>query len=183
VKADEGESLESLPVRRSIRLRGFDYRSHGAYFVTIMVEGRACLLGKSVDDGVSLGRVGQIVERVWSEIPAHFPRVGLDAFVVMPNHVHGILLLEGVGAKHASPLHHLPRGAVPRSLAAIVQSFKSASTRKVNLHRATPGARLWQRGYYEHVVRSGEDLKRLRAYIDENPLRWALDEENPERVE
>jgi hypothetical protein len=79
------------------------------------------------------GGVGQTVERVWSEIPAHFPRVGLDAFVVMPNHVHGILLVEGVGAKHASPLHHLPRGAVPGSLAAIVQSFKSASTRMVSL--------------------------------------------------
>jgi REP element-mobilizing transposase RayT len=80
-------------VRRSIRLKGFDYRSHGAYFVTIVVEGRACLLGKSVNDGVRLSTAGQIVERAWREIPAHFPQVSLDARIVMPNHLHGILLL------------------------------------------------------------------------------------------
>ncbi|HLE23939.1 MAG TPA: transposase [Anaerolineales bacterium] len=100
----------------------------------------------------------------------------------MPNHIHGILILRrGVGAKHASPLRIRGRGTRPGSLAAIMQSFKSAATRAVNMTQGTQGEHLWQRGYYEHVIRDEEDLNRLRRYIEENPQRWGLDEENPLR--
>jgi REP element-mobilizing transposase RayT len=136
-----------------------------------------------VDDEVRLSRIGRIVAQVWLETPAHFPHAWPDDLVLMPNHVHGILLLSsGVGAKHASPLQLRPKGTRSGSLAAVVQAFKSASTRRVNFARGTPGAALWQRGFYEHVVRNDEELNRLRRYIEENPLRWALDRQNPDRI-
>ena len=144
-----------------------------------------------IDDGeMKLNEFGRIVGNVWNEIPQHFSGVELDAFVVMPNNVHGVIVIvEGgdgnddsqgmdVGARHASPLR--PCGAVPRSLGSIVGSFKSAVTKQVNENRGTRGVAVWQRNYYEHVIRGERDLARIREYIENNPLGWALDEENPE---
>jgi REP element-mobilizing transposase RayT len=129
-----------------------------------------------------LSPIGELVSRAWREIPAHHPVMHIDAFVVMPNHVHGILFREeAVGAKHASPLHR--PGTVSGSLPAVVQSFKSAASRFAAATGETSGARLWQRGFHEHVLRTEADLARLRRYIMENPLRWALDRENPDREE
>ena len=174
--------MPGLPVRRSVRLRGHDYREAGAYFVTVCTLRRACLFGEIVDDHLQLSPIGEIVAAAWTSTPGHFPGIDLDAVVVMPNHVHGIILIvDSVGAKHASPLRVSPRGTSSGSLAAIVQSFKSAATRSVNLSRKTLGFTLWQRGYYEHVVRDDEELNRIRRYIEDNPLRWALDRENPPR--
>ena len=176
--------------RRSVRLPAYDYRQPGAYFITVVTRGRACYFGDVVAGAMRLGPEGEIIQRCWLAIPQHTPRVTLDAFVVMPNHVHGILWIQGigphvVGAQHAAPL---PRGGAtrygvpPGSLGAIVRSFKSASTRAVNGLHGTPGAALWQRNYHEHIVRSDEDLATVRRYISDNPLQWALDEENPRRV-
>ena len=111
----------------------------------------------------------------------HFAHVELDVSVVMPNHIHGIIILnESVGATHASPLRNARGiGQVPGSLSAIVGSFKSASSRRINQLRGTPGTPVWQRGFYDHVIRNDEDLARIREYIATNPLRWSLDEENP----
>jgi putative transposase len=136
---------------------------------------------------VYLGLPGEIVRATWRDLPRHFPDVEVDAVVVMPNHLHAILVLQPcVGAKHpelpgASPLH-VPIGAHgtrPGSIPALVQNAKSVSTRKINLLRGTPAAPVWQRGYYEHIVRSPRELERLRRYIESNPVRWALDRENP----
>jgi len=174
--------LHGLPVRRSVRLRGFDYRAKGAYFITICTRNRECLLGSVVSDNIVLSPIGEVVAAAWHAIPRHFPTVELGAFIVMPNHVHGILVLRDVGAKHASPLHLPPRGTSPGSLAAILQSFKSAASRGVNQQQGTPGRKLWQRGFYDHVIRDDEELNRLRRCIEDNLLRWALDEENPSKV-
>ena len=149
------------------------------------------IFGNIEDGEMMLNDVGRIVGNVWNDIPTHFPGVELDAFVVMPNHVHGVIVIDGnddgeivsragVGARHASPLR--PCGAVPRSLGAIVGSFKSAVTKRVNENCGTPGAPVWQRNYYEHVIRDEGDLERIREYIDNNPLRWEKDEENPENM-
>jgi len=106
----------------------------------------------------------------------------MDALVVMPNHLHAILILHArVGAKHpsvpdASPF---PHGTQPRSLQSTVQNAKSVSSRQINMLRASPGAHVWQRGYYEHIVRSQGELDRLRRYVASNPLRWEFDRENP----
>ena len=173
--------MPALPVRRSTRLRGFDYREAGAYFVTVCTSGRACMLGQIVDDRPILSDIGRAVSKSWLALPAHFFDVSLGDFVVMPNHVHGILVLRVAGAKHASPLHLPPRGTSPGSLAAIIQSFKSAATRGVNQQQGVSSRKLWQRGFYDHIIRDDAELNRIRRYIEENPLRWALDEENPHR--
>jgi len=173
--------MAGVPDRRSIRLRGFDYRSAGAYFVTVVAWDRRCLFGEIVEERVSLSRIGEVVARLWRDIPRHFSHVHLDAFVVMPNHLHGILVLQGRGTACRAPTEAFGR-PIAGSLSTITRSFKSASTRLVNLERGTPGASFWQRGYYERIVRDDDNLNRLRRYIEENPLRWALDEENPNRL-
>jgi REP element-mobilizing transposase RayT len=176
--------------RRSIRLKGYDYTRAGAYFVSICTKDRACLFGDVADGVMRLNQMGHIVRQCWLAIPDHFPHVLLDEFVVMPNHVHGILVIMPthiVGATHASPLQNddtptRPRGPQPRSVASIVGSFKSAAAKRINEHRGTPGAPIWQRNYYEHVIRDDESLNLIRNYIADNPLRWPIDAENPNTI-
>ena len=161
--------------RRSIRLPDYDYSQPGAYFVTLCAHERETLFGDVVDDVMRLNDYGEIVVAVWDDLPGHYSHVELDAFVIMPNHVHGIIVIadNAVGARHASPLQSRP------TLGIIVGSYKSAVTKRINELRHTPGVSVWQRNYYEHVVRSEHELNTIRAYIQNNPLRWALDHDNP----
>jgi putative transposase len=149
------------PRRRSLRLAGFDYSQPGAYFVTICTGNRRCTLGEIRDCEMRLNHAGQVIAACWDEIPLHFPNAELDAFVVMPNHVHGILVLTEPRARHASPLH------------VIVSSFKAAVSKRI-------GRALWQRNYFEHVIRGEKELNRIRGYIEDNPANWPTDEENPD---
>ena len=178
--------------RRSIRLKGHDYSQPGAYFVTICTRDQECLFGHVVNGEMRLNDAGEIAQRCWEEIPRHFPLVELDAFVVMPNHVHGIIVIQGRGeasvplhvskerpGSDASPLRQRPNGTQPGSLSAIVQNFKYISTRRMNAARSTPGTPVWQRGFYEHVVRDEEELRAIREYVLGNPARWDEDENNP----
>ena len=178
---------------RSIRLKGYDYTRAGAYFVTICTKDRTCLFGDVADGVMRLNQMGHIVRQCWLAIPDHVPPVLLDEFVVMPNHVHGIIVLvstDTVGATHASPPQHAsplqnddtptrPRGPQRQSVGSIVVSFKSAATKRINEHRGTPGAPVWQRDYFEHIIRNDESLNRICEYILNNPLQWDLDRENP----
>ena len=177
--------------RQSIRLPHYDYASPGACFVTICSRER-----RPVFDSPE---VRSLLEETWHEIPRHFQHVRMDEFVVMPNHVHGIIwILEGdgpsarhtlrerrgVGAQHAAPL---PGPGVrpfvqPGSLGAIVRSFKAAAARRINQTRGAPGARIWQRNYYERVVRDEDELRRVREYVRLNPLKWLFDRENLRRI-
>jgi REP element-mobilizing transposase RayT len=141
-----------------------------------------------MDEGVKLSDEGRIVGEAWLALPRHYPSLALDSFVVMPNHVHGILVLEeGFRAMHppqadVSPLRpSRPKGTPAGSVSAILQSFKATTSRRVRSLPELQGVRLWQRGFYDHVIRDDAELNRLRRYIEENPLRWALDEENPQR--
>lgn len=139
--------------RRSIRLKGYDYSAAGGYYVTVVAFRRECLFGEIVNGEMRLNAVGRIVRECWDEIPSHFPNAETDAFVVMPNHVHGIIFIyaDGAGATHASPLQKrttYPHGPAPRSLGAIVGSFKSSVTRRAG--RELNSANIWQRNYYEH---------------------------------
>ena len=171
--------------RRSIRVRTWDYAHPAAYFVTICTHQRQCLLGTVVDGEVHLSAAGEIVRACWDAIPAHFPHVVLDKVIVMPNHVHGIILIceyPAVGAQHAAPLRqdserepHVGAG----SLGAIVRSFKSAATKAINEHRGTRGLPVWQRSYYERIIRNDRELAATRDYIAANPYCWADDPENP----
>ena len=151
------------------------------------------MFGDVADGVMRLNQMGHIVRQCWLAIPDHVPPVLLDEFVVMPNHVLGIIVLvstDTVGATHASPPQHAsplqnddtptrPRGPQRQSVGSIVGSFKSAATKRINEHRGTPGAPVWQRDYFEHIIRNDESLNRICEYILNNPLQWDLDRENP----
>ncbi|MBL8098719.1 MAG: hypothetical protein JNK81_06030 [Anaerolineales bacterium] len=172
--------------RRSIRLKEYDYSQPGGYFITIVTYQRDLLFGEIVKEEMKLNNYGRIVDECWREIPKHFQNVELGTYVVMPNHIHGIIVINDengtttnsssfVGARHASPLP--PRGVKPKSIGAIIGSFKSAVTRRLGKVFNITG--IWQRNYYEHVIRNHEDWDRIHKYIEANPSMWAEDEENP----
>jgi putative transposase len=190
--------------RRSIRLKGFDYTRPGAYFVTMVSYRRVCLFGEVVDGQARLNDLGKIVDRCWKNISRHFPEVELDVYVIMPNHLHGIIWIgdRGMGeaskdaeqeishplaiaqSRSASPINadaspQPPNGTQSGSLNAIVQNFKSVSTRKANQFLGSPGGKIWQRDYYERIVRSERELNAIRRYIENNPTQWESDRENP----
>ncbi len=161
--------------------------------VTICTHARAPLFGRVVDGEMVLNAYGTIVREEWfrsAEIRAEielFP----DEFVVMPNHIHGIVWIvttdDMVGATGRSPLQRAhghaplpPHGPAPRSLGSFIAGFKSAVTKRINARRGTPGACVWQRNYYEHIIRNDGALNAIRRYIIDNPLRWHLDRYNPD---
>ena len=166
--------------RRSLRLRDYNYSQPGAYFVTICTHQRLCLLGEIAPGTMCLSDSGSIVWNCWHRLVEHYPDLELDAFVIMPNHVHGVLALVdpvGAGLKPAPTFVYRRHG-----LTEIVRAFKTFSSRRINQLRGTPGRRVWQRGYYEHVIRNEADLHEIRQYVVNSPLKWELDEENPETL-
>ena len=186
--------------RRSMRLEGYDYSQVGAYFLTICTVDRRILFGKVVNHQMVLDEAGRIVTDEWLKSARIRAEIELDAWVVMPNHIHGILtitdvggecnrrshsdqrsLTTGVGVRDRGDRRVAPTGPGPRSVGAIVAGFKSASAKRIKAFRGTPGASVWQRNYYEHVIRYEAVLNRVRQYIAENPARWAEDPENPAR--
>ncbi|MHB1417560.1 MAG: transposase [Chloroflexota bacterium] len=172
--------------RRSLRLPDYDYSQAGAYFLTIRVHGGHCLLGQVVNGEMVANELGDLVRQEWERSADLRDELRLDEYVVMPNHLHGIVFLEpGEGDPRASgrsPLQ-IARGVglSPHSLASFIAGFKSATTKRINERRCTPGVPLWQRNYYEHVIRSDESLVKTREYVANNPLKWELDELHPAR--
>ena len=169
--------------RRSIRLKGYDYSQAGFYFVTVCCYQRQRLFGKIVDGVMQLNQYGEIVQNEWLKSSIIRPEIELDEYVVMPNHFHGIIVINPVGANSASPL---PSSATPthpsmkpRSLSSIIAGFKSAVTKKINLIRNAPGTPVWQRNYYEHIIRNENALNNIRQYIINNPLSWHQDQLHP----
>jgi REP element-mobilizing transposase RayT len=178
--------------RRSIRLKGYDYSQAGAYFVTIVTKDQVCLFGEVVGEGMRLNEYGVIADHVWLAIPDHFLSVELDDYIIMPNHIHGIIVItETVGATHASSLQNMSPlqnmssmpGPQPQSVSSIVGSLKSAVTKRINEIRQTFGTPIWQRNYYEQIIRDEESLQRIRQYILDNPAQWAFDKENPAAIQ
>ena len=189
--------------RRSIRLKGYDYSQAGAYFVTIVAWQREMLFGEIVDGEMNLNRYGQIVLNAWMDLQNHCRHVELGAFVIMPNHVHGIIILND-GRRGGSPMtgrtilsNESRAGTEPlpteqtrpynpikprHGLPEIVRAFKSFSARRINTLRRTEGIPVWQRNYYEHIIRNEPEMDRITRYIESNRLRWADDDENPNRI-
>jgi putative transposase len=174
--------------RRSIRLKGYDYTQAGSYFITICTQDRRCLFGEVVNGRMRLNDAGEIVRDEWFRTAALRPHVRLDddEFVAMPNHIHGIVRIVGdVDVRHHTEerrrraLVERFGKPVPGSVPTIVRAFKSASTRGINALRDTPGGVVWQRNYYEHVIRDEDALHRIRRYIIANPARWTFDRQNP----
>lgn len=161
--------------RRSVRLKDYDYASNGAYFVTLCTAGRICLFGKVRDGAVDLSEAGQIAHDAWLASEKIRHEVVLDEFIVMPNHVHGIILILDVGADGVRPDEHA--GSLrPKSLSTFVSGFKSTVTRQINELRKTPDAPVWQRSFHDRVLRNEREVQARRMYIANNPVRWEMDE-------
>jgi len=230
--------------RRSIRLKGYDYSSPGFYFVTMNIQGRLPLLGEIRDGRMILSKAGRIAYWAWKELPKHYPHVRLDAWCLMPDHVHGIIVIldgsrlggsSGLAQDTSLPGLFLPPGSGPvhetrppgdegvarlggssglaqdtslpgpflppagkpaqetrpygvggepppgyepaqetrpYPLSEVIRAFKSFSARRINALRGTPGVAVWQRDYYERIIRDDGALERIRRYIIENPARW-----------
>ena len=157
--------------RRSIRLKEYDYSQAGAYFLTICTHNHESLFGKIVNAEMRLSAYGRIVFNRWLSLPRYYAHIELIAFTVMPNHVHGIVMIKsdsnGLAKTH--------------SVSDIVRSFKTFSSRRINEVRGTLGVPVWQRNYWEHIIRDKDSFSRIYDYILTNPLRWHLDRENPHR--
>jgi putative transposase len=160
--------------RRSIRLAEYDYADAGAYFVTVCANGRECLFGEITDGVMVLNGFGVIVREEWLRTSEIRKEIILDEFVVMPN--HGIIVITNdVGATQRVA----PTGPVSGSVGAIIGQFKSAVTKRINQIRDNPGVPVWQRNYFERVIRNDRELTAIREYIVNNPVKWAMDRENP----
>lgn len=173
--------------RHSVRLGGYDYSQPGAYFVTTCAHKRDLLFGEVLNGEMRPNEIGRVVSQEWFRSANIRAEIELypDEFVVMPNPIHGIVWIVGhVGATDPRVGEHgrAPLQRSPRSLGAFVAGFTSAVTRRINMMRGTAWAALWQSGYYEHIIRDEESLNRIREYIMQNPLRWYLDQENPNRT-
>jgi REP element-mobilizing transposase RayT len=160
--------------RTSIRLRGFDYRTDAAYFVTICTFNRECLLAKITGGHACLTEFGKIVAASWNWLAVQYHYSVLDEFIVMPNHIHGILITQHSGGSRTAPTGQKPLGR-------LLGAFKTVSSKRINLVRGTPGAPVWQRNYYERVIRGEEELQRIRDYVASNPMAWDSDPQNPAR--
>jgi REP element-mobilizing transposase RayT len=161
--------------RRSIRWRGYDYAANGVYYVTICTHRHGCLFGTVICDGIELNRAGEIVEKEWLRTESMRDRVCLDAYVIMPNHLHALLILQGEPPPLSAQRGRLYRR--PDSLSSLLAGFKSAVTRQINALRQTPGSKVWQRNYYDRVIRNAGELYSKRQYILQNPARWYDDPE------
>ena len=167
--------------RRSIRLCGYDYAQEGLYFVTVCCQGRACLFGEIVDGEMILNPAGRMVEKCWLDIPKHFPHAVLHDYIIMPNHVHGIIELTdvvagatNVRAKNFSPLPRQSQFRSPsKTIGSIVRGFKIGVTKW--MRQNTDTFPVWQRNYYEHIIRNAESYGNIAEYIITNPARWQDD--------
>ena len=180
--------------RRSIRLKGYDYTQVGAYFITICSYQREHIFGEIVNGEMKLSKFGLVAKQQWEKLPKRFPNIELGAFVVMPNHGHGVIqIIEHERKGIAENLQNLDEDSsryaptknqqkfgkmIPNSIPTIVRSYKSAVAYRINLMRGTNGIPVWQRNYYEHIVRNERELELITKYIDYNPLNWQLDRDN-----
>lgn len=191
--------------RRSIRLKDYDYSSAGAYFVTICSWNRECLFGDISAGEMHLNEYGEILKRQWLHAVVVRANVELDEFQIMPNHLHGIIVLnDTVGATRRvarfsqdrltiqeRAIHRIAptnaqtkgiSGAGSGSIGAIIGQFKSVATKHINKMRNSPGSPIWQRNYYEHIIRNEDEMERIREYMINNPAKWSEDENNPTNI-
>ncbi len=179
--------------RQSIRLRGYNYAQPGAYFITLCTYQREYLFGKVVSGTMQLNEYGQVVAKFWPWLSHQYPYVDLDTWVIMPNHLHGIIVITNGfrrGDSRIAPTETTPTGTTSphaptdetkrKPLGRLIGAFKTVSTKQINAIRNTPGVPIWQRNYYEHIIQNEAALHNIRRYIIENPRRWAEDTENPQ---
>lgn len=170
------------PERRSVRLPGYDYSDSGVYFVTICTQNRKLYFGDVLSWKMCLNKIGKIIQECWLEIPEHFEYAKLDEFIVMPNHLHGIVLIcnsRGLACQTPTVANSIMKFGKPqpKSLASIIGSYKSAVSKLC--HKNGFSYFQWQRNYYEHIIKDYEEWERIREYIVKNPEKWEDDRDNP----
>ena len=161
--------------RRSVRIPGYDYSQDGGYFVTICEKDRFSLFGEIINNQIKLNAIGKHVQYWWYQISQRYPNVELDEYIIMPNHMHGIIIIKNYGNCRGEVTSPLQFSQQCPSLGKIMAYFKYQSTKHVNQLRNTPGHKLWQRNYWEHIVRNEMELNRIRNYIQNNPVKWKND--------
>ena len=182
--------------RRSIRLRGYDYSQAGAYFVTVCTRNRECLFGEIINGEMQLNDAGRMVRHWYRELERKFSDIECDTFVCMPNHVHFIVVNVGADLRVRPDIdagnqqdEHIEQGEhIGSPLQRVVQWFKTMSTNEYIRCVKQCGwppfpGKLWQRNYYEHIIRNDENLNHIRQYIIDNPAKWNVDRDNPEVVQ
>lgn len=168
--------MSNLPQRKQTRLVGHDYTAAGGYFVTLCAYQRQHLFGTISEETMQLSAIGRLVEEEWAATPLHRPNIQLDVFVIMPNHIHGLVFVQESSprptdrAQHAAPLR-------AGSLGAFVRAYKSAVRRRVGIELGHQEP-LWQRNYYEHIIRNADEYDKIAAYIINNPANWKSDSLN-----
>lgn len=174
--------------RKQIRLKKYDYSDAGWYYVTVCTQNRECLFGNIINNKIILNEFGNVIQQCWENIPNYFNNVELDEFQIMPNHVHGIIIIRNnvVGARSSRPMYSRP---IPPSLGQIIGYFKYQSTKHINnlmegSEDPTPTKKqykfkqIFQRSFYDHIIRNEFDLNRIRQYIRDNPSNWNNDRNN-----
>ena len=166
--------------RRSIRLKEYDYSEPNWYYLTICTHDKKNLFGEIKNGKMIMNDFGKIVNEEWLKTKALRKNVDLDEYVIMPNHFHGILIIERRDTAGCVPTkmnENRKFGEMQGgSLSAIVRSFKSAVTKRINELRNIPRKEVWQKGFYEHIIRNERDLYNIRKYVELNPLKWEIDE-------
>jgi putative transposase len=180
------ESRSNRASRRSVRLPGFDYSRVGMYFVTICASERQCIFGEIRGNAAVLSPIGELVRTCWIEIPRHFPNLKIETYIVMPNHLHGPLSIhskfsDATVQDKATEATESYGKSTPKSIPTIIRSFKSAVSKCARESGLVMGESIWQRGYYEHVLRNTREYVEITNYILQNPAQWADDEENLSR--
>ena len=169
--------------RRSIRLKGYDYSQEGMYFVTLCVQDRDYLFGEIANGEMMLNEMGTIAHNEWMHTPEIRKNVELDAFIVMPNHIHGIIIINCRGVCN-TPLRpdtdmgvcNTPQRKSPsQTIGSIVRGYKSSVTKKINELHNTNGSVVWQRNYWEHIIRDDRSFNTIAEYIINNPKNWDND--------
>lgn len=178
--------------RKSIRLKEYDYSRNGYYFVTICTKDKQCIFGDIIDEKLILNEFGKIVKEELLKTEIVRKEIKIDYFLIMPNHVHAIIIIDNdnckpvgtndpsrlkeISSAHVGANGHSPLRMRPKSLSSLIVGFKSSCKIRINDLRNTPGIPVWQRNYYEHVIRNDRDLYEIRKYIENNPLEWYNDE-------
>ncbi len=167
----------SSPRKRN-RLPDYDYSAPGWYYITVCTYKLHCWFGKIEDGKMQLNKIGKIVEQCWEKTPKHFNRIELDEYIVMPNHVHGIIIINSNDVGNADLRSLQKNDRTKMLLSKVIHGFKSTVTRKIR-KQLNEYAFAWQRSFYDHIIRNEKSLYKIRNYIHNNPIRWYVDKNNP----
>ena len=150
--------------RRSLRLKGYDYTNPGYYYVTINVQDQIHLFGEIENKKIHYNEFGRIVRKTWLWLERQYSYIELDEWILMPDHLHGIIAYKSNWSGRSQII-----STVIKPLGRLIGAFKTVSTKKINIVRNTTGCRIWQRDFYDHIIRNEDDLERIRWYIKNNP--------------